>query len=152
MDKVVIGMYGIHVNPVVVKIAMQAKGLNKVVLVSDSSQAAGVGDGAYLRPGNRKIIVKDGVARLESGSLAGSTLKMNQAVRNSVTMLGLSLPEAIQLATLNAAQSLGIQEDYGSLEPGKKADVLIIDKDVNVLATMVDGNIVHTGDQFQPKA
>jgi len=77
-------------------------------------------DGEYIRLGNREIIVKDGIARLGNGSLAGSTLRMNDAVRNAVQELWLSMEDAVPLASTNKARSLGLEKEYGSLEPGKK--------------------------------
>jgi N-acetylglucosamine-6-phosphate deacetylase len=135
-------MDGIHVHPAAGRIAIRSKGLDRVVLISDATQAAGLGDGIYTRPGNRKIIVKDGEARLESGSLAGSTLTMDRAVANAEAFLGLSLDHAIQLASWNAANSLNLP-GRGCLASGYLADVIILDREVHIQATFVSGLKVY---------
>lgn len=133
---------GIHIHPAVARITVRAKGVEKVVLVTDATQAAGKGDGVYVRPGNRVIIVKNGVARLESGGLAGSVLTMNQAVANALHFLGLPFHQAVNLASYNAARSLAIWSK-GALAPGFDADVILIDDEVNVHAAFVAGVRVY---------
>jgi uncharacterized phosphosugar-binding protein len=113
---------GAHVHPAAAKIALRCKGPERIVLVTDSTQAAGLGEGEYIRPGNRKIIVKNGTARLESGALAGSVLSLNQAVANAQRFMGISLPVALALATRVAAESVGLHGRKGSLAAGKDAD------------------------------
>lgn len=132
---------GIHVHPAAARLALRAKGLNRIILITDATQAAGLGDGEYIRPGNRKIIVKDGSAQLESGVIAGSTLTMNRAVANAVKFLGLSLDQAVQIASRTVAESLNLSTK-GSLAPGYDADVILIDDDVRVLAAFVAGRQV----------
>lgn len=109
-----------------------------IVLITDSIQATGLGDGSFVRPGNRRIVVKDHVARLESGSLAGSVLTLNRAVANAVQFLGLSIDQALNLASDNVAKSLGL-ENEGSIKEGNIADIIIHDERMNVLHTIVDG-------------
>lgn len=134
---------GIHIDPVAAKVALRAKGLDKVVLITDATQAAGLGDGVYIRPGNRRITVKDGAARLDSGSLAGSTLTLDRAVRNAVNLLQLPLADAVALATRTAANSLGIGATKGTLAPGKDADIVILGEKLDVRATLVGGMVVY---------
>lgn len=133
---------GFHVHPAAGRIALRCKGLGQLVLVSDATQAAGLGDGIYIRPGNRKIIVKDGAARLESGELAGSTLTLDRAVANAMTFLGLSLDQAVQMASLNAAKSLNLFS-RGCLAPNCVGDVIIFDHEVRIQATFVNGQKVY---------
>jgi N-acetylglucosamine-6-phosphate deacetylase len=135
---------GLHLHPAAVEVVLRSKGLSKVSLVTDAMAAAGVGDGTYTEFGNQKITVKNGAAMLEGGILAGSTLKMNQAVKNAVQMLGLSLDQAIKLASQVVAESLGyqVQAAKGVISPGKDADLLILDDNLNILLTMVGGNVV----------
>jgi len=132
---------GKHLDPRIVKLVVQAKGVEKVILITDSMEAMGKGDGIYIRPGNRKVIVKNGEARLESGSLAGSVLTMDLAVQNAVNLVGLPITAAVRMASFNPADNLGIK-DRGSLEVGKIADVLILDDDLSVETVMIDGEIV----------
>jgi N-acetylglucosamine-6-phosphate deacetylase len=134
---------GIHISAGAAELALRAKGLDRVVLVSDATQAAGLGDGVYIRPGNRKVIVKDGAARLESGALAGSALTQDRAVVNAGEMLDLSPAAALSLAGQTAAGSLGLGASKGTLAPGMDADILVLDPDLNILTTLVAGKVVY---------
>ena len=134
---------GIHVHPLVASLLVQWKGYDRVVLITDATQAAGLADGIYIRPGNRKIIVKNGEARLESGTLAGSVLTMHQAVKNAVKLLHLSLENAVRMASLTAAASLGLADHKGTIEVGKDADLVIMQEDLSILLTLVKGNVVY---------
>jgi len=87
--------------------------------------------------------VKNGISRLESGGLAGSTLTMDKAVRNMVNLVGPSLQEAVIMATINPAKVVGVDNRKGSLEQGKDADFVILDRDLNVCSTIVRGKMVH---------
>lgn len=135
---------GLHLHPAAVEVVLRSKGLSKVSLVTDAIAAAGVGDGTYTGFGNQKISVKNGIATLDGGILAGSTLRMNRAVKNAVQMLGLSLDQAIKLASQIVAESLEyqVQATKGVISPGKDADLVILDDDLNILLTMVGGNVV----------
>jgi N-acetylglucosamine-6-phosphate deacetylase len=139
---------GEHVHPVAVQVAIRAKGLSRIVLVTDATQAAGLKDGVYVRPGDRKIIVQDGAARLESGILAGSVLTLDQAVRNAVHLLGLSLPDAFAIASRIPAESLGLGGLKGSLAPGRDADLLVLSPDLHVLLTLVRGQVAYQDPVF----
>jgi len=132
----------IHVHPVAMKLLVKTKGTNKVVLVTDAIQAAGMPDGKY-KLGKQKVIVKKGVCRLESGELAGSTLTMDEAVRNAMKSVGLPLRTAIKMAAINPAVAISINKNKGSLKPGKDADIVIIDDEVNVYGTIVKGKVVY---------
>jgi N-acetylglucosamine-6-phosphate deacetylase len=132
---------GLHIHPAAARIALRSKGLERIMLVTDATQAAGLGEGVYVRPGNRKIIVKDGAARLESGTLAGSILTMDQAVANAKAFLGISLNQAVQLASRNVAESLHLPAK-GSLAPGYDADVTLFENDIRIKATFVRGQKV----------
>jgi len=81
--------------------------------------------------------------RLSNGVLAGTALSLRRAVLNLVKFTHLSLGEAVQTASLNPARALGLERDFGSLEPGKWADVVLMDRNFNVELTMAGGEIVH---------
>lgn len=134
---------GHHVHPAAAQLVVRAKGWARVVLVSDATQAAGLGDGTYIRPGNRQITVKDGAARLPSGGLAGSVLTMDQAVTNAARWLGVSRNQAIAMASQVAAESLGLRERKGRLAPGYDADFVLLDDDLTVQQTFVHGKRVY---------
>ena len=135
----------IHVHPAAMKLLVRAKGTDKVVLVTDAIQVAGMPEGKYTI-GKKDVIVTNGVCRLESGELAGSTLTMNKAVRNMVKSVGIPLQTAVKMTTINPAVVVNVDKRKGSLEPGKDADIVIIDDDVNVFMTIVKGNIVYQRD------
>lgn len=133
---------GIHVHPVILQMIHRMKGIQKMVLVTDAMRATGLQDGNYDL-GGQEVIVTQGQARLQDGTLAGSVLTMDKAVRNMVIKAGISLYQAIQMATYNPAKCLGIDNQKGSLEPGKDADLVILNQDLEAELTMVSGNIVY---------
>lgn len=133
---------GIHLHPVAMKILTQVKEIEKIVLITDAMRAASEPDGTYNLGGQEVTVVK-GQARLKDGTLAGSVLTMNKAVCNMVDKVGVSLTEAIRMATINPARCLGVESKKGSLEPGKDADIVILNKKLKVELTMVKGRIVY---------
>ena len=133
---------GIHVHPAAVRLVARAKGYNRICLVTDAISAAGLSDGAYTL-GGLPVSVRDGVARLPDGTLAGSTLTMDRAVKNFMEFTGCSLLEAVRCATLNPARLLGIDDRKGSLEVGKDADLVIFDEDLTVHYTILGGEVVY---------
>ncbi|MEM3562944.1 MAG: N-acetylglucosamine-6-phosphate deacetylase [Candidatus Jordarchaeaceae archaeon] len=132
----------IHVHPEAVRLLTKVKDPSLIVLVTDSIMAAGMPDGEY-RLGSRRVTVKNGVCRLKSGSLAGSTLTMDVAIRNTMQATGLPLQVVLGMATVNPARVIGVHDRKGSLAPGKDADITIIDSEVNIYATMVKGKMVY---------
>jgi N-acetylglucosamine-6-phosphate deacetylase len=135
----------IHVHPAMVKLLVRAKGLLRTVLITDAMRAAGMPDGEYDL-GGQQITVKNGEARLPAGNLAGSTLTMERAVRNVMRAADLSLPEALRLASLTPAESIGLAGRKGRLAPGWDADIVLLDEQVNVALTMVGGQVVYGGE------
>jgi N-acetylglucosamine-6-phosphate deacetylase len=134
---------GVHLHPAVVDMVVRLKGADRAVAITDAISGAGMPDGEY-ELGGQKIVVKEGAVRLPDGTLAGSALTLDQAVRNIVEFTVASLPEAIQMATLTPARSIGVADRKGSLEPGKDADIVILDDDLDVLKTMVGGEVVYS--------
>ena len=133
---------GIHLHPAIVDMVVRLKGPERAVAITDAISGAGMPDGDY-ELGGQAIVVKEGAVRLPDGTLAGSALTLDQAVRNIVEFTVAPLPEAIQMATLTPARSIGVADCKGSLEPGKDADIVILDDDLNVLKTMVGGEVVY---------
>ncbi len=133
---------GIHIHPIVLKILTKIKEGEKVVLITDAMRAAGLKEGTYDL-GGQEVIVTKGQARLKDGTLAGSVLTMDKAVKNMVNKIGIQLPKAIQMASFNPAKCLGIDDRKGSLEPGKDADIVILNKNLEAELTIVAGKIVY---------
>ena len=133
---------GIHIHPIVLKILTKIKEGEKIVLITDAMRAAGMPEGVYDL-GGQEVTVKKGRARLKDGTLAGSVLTMDKAVKNMVTKVGIPLPKAIQMASYNPAKSIGIDDKKGSLEPGKDADIVILNKNLETELTIVAGKIVY---------
>jgi N-acetylglucosamine-6-phosphate deacetylase len=130
---------GIHVNFAAAKILLKAKGKDKVILITDSLEAAGLENGKYLL-GNQDVYVKDGEARLIDGTLAGSIVSMNVAVRNAYRHLGLTLNEAVNLASYNPAKNLN-EEKLGEIAVNKYADIIFFDEDINIKNVMIKGKM-----------
>jgi N-acetylglucosamine-6-phosphate deacetylase len=133
---------GVHVHPAALRMALHCKKGDGLILVTDAISAAGLGDGDY-RLGGLEVTVKGGVARLKAnGQLAGSTLTMIRAFRYMVREIGLSLPQASRLASLNPALRLGIERQTGSIAPGKRADLLLLSPDLEISRVWVRGRRV----------
>lgn len=130
----------IHVHKGLYKGLYRVLGHENLVLVTDCMRAGGLEDGIYDL-GGQEVKVADHSARLTSdGSLAGSVLKMNEALQNVYQATELSRVEVVRLATLNPARVLGLEAEIGSIVRGKKADLLVMNEAFDVIKTFVDGN------------
>lgn len=130
-----------HLHDIAVKIALRMKGYDRIILVSDSMMAAGLEDGEYIL-GGQKVIVKSGKPRLESGNIAGSTLDLKTAVYNMTKYLQVPINDAVKMASLNPAKAIGMGDELGSIEIGKKADLLLFDEDIDMKMVCLGGNIL----------
>ncbi|MCD7808319.1 MAG: N-acetylglucosamine-6-phosphate deacetylase [Erysipelotrichaceae bacterium] len=130
---------GIHVSYPAAKILLKMKGTDKLILITDSLEAAGLENGTY-RLGTYDVYVKDGEARLADGTLAGSVLALNVAVKNAYQNLDLTLNEAVKLASYNPAQSLH-EEKLGEIKIGNYADIIFFDDDINIKNVMIKGQM-----------
>ncbi|AYF53465.1 N-acetylglucosamine-6-phosphate deacetylase [Clostridium botulinum C] len=131
----------IHVHKAVLKMLLNIKGKDNVILITDSMEAGCMQDGTW-ELGGQKVIVKNNSARLESGSLAGSVLTLNTAIKNILSSTDLTLNEAVNLATLNPAKELKISNKKGSIDINKDADLVIFNENLDVKYTIIEGNIV----------
>lgn len=130
---------GHHLHDAAVELAFQAAGHTRVSLITDAMSAAGAGDGRY-QLGSLAVRVVDGVARLEDGgSIAGSTLTMDAAFRRAVLVNGISLERAAVAASGTPARVLGLDDLVGSLEVGKRADLVVLDDRLTVAGVMARG-------------
>jgi len=132
---------GIHVHPQMLKFACETKTPEKVSLISDSVLPTGLGDGDYEIWGE-KICVRHGKTENERGSIAGSVITMLDAVR-LMLKIGINETDIAKMASSNPAKVLKIEKDYGSIEVGKRADLVAIDKDGNIRLTIIGGNVTH---------
>jgi len=131
---------GVHLAPEMIRLAFKTVPVERLVLVTDSIAASHLGDGDYDL-GGLHTTVSDGVARLPDGTLAGSTLTFDQALRTALEASGLMLPDIIATTAYNQARSLGIPG--GRLETGDPADITLLDGELNVRAVFVDGELLY---------
>jgi N-acetylglucosamine-6-phosphate deacetylase len=129
---------GVHVEDAAMRILLQTKGIDRVILVSDGTAATDMPDGKYTL-GTFEVNVSGGVCRNSEGKLAGSTLTLDRALRNIVA-LGVPLPDALRMLTLNPARLLGLEEKKGVLRPGGDADIVLVDENLRVRSVWARGS------------
>ena len=130
-----------HINPGLYSIVAKVKG-DKMVLITDCTRAGGMPDGEYDL-GGQPIFLKGIECRLADGTIAGSVLKLNHAVRNVLANTTLPVNEVFKMASLNPATSIHAADRIGSLEEGKDADIIIVDNEINVLRTIKKGRTIY---------
>ncbi len=129
---------GVHIHPSVIRATFRMYGSDRIVLISDSMEATGLDDGEYTL-GGQAVTVCGNQARLADGTLAGSVTNLMNCVRFAVKTAGIPLGDAIKCATVNPAKSIGIYDTVGSLAPGKVADIILLDSQLNII------RIIHHG-------
>jgi N-acetylglucosamine-6-phosphate deacetylase len=129
---------GYHVHPAMCRLALAAKGVDRILAITDGTGGSGLAVGTTATLGGRPITVREQAAFLDDGTLAGSTLTMDRAFRNLVELMGASIVDAARLCSTSAARALGL-DGLGVLEPGAMADVVVIDQDFGVRRTIVGG-------------
>jgi N-acetylglucosamine-6-phosphate deacetylase len=140
---------GVHLHPAVVRLLVKAKGIERTILISDAISAAGLSDGEY-ELGGHLVTVSKGIARIRAGNLAGSTLTLDQALRNVMDYAELSLPEALPMATSVPAEAMG-WKTKGKLVPSAAADVILLYADLQVERTIVAGATVYERPNHSPR-
>ncbi len=135
---------GLHVHPAALRLAALCKGPAKTVLVSDGVKPAGLPDGEYTLRG-RRVTLRDGLAWLPGGVIAGSTIRLNDAVRVMVEEAGFSVSEAVQMASTTPARVLRLAPSKGRLTEGSDADITVMDWRFNIEETIVGGETVYRG-------
>ena len=133
---------GVHLHPGIVKIIVNAKSVDKVILITDSIRGAGLPDGDYENKG-QKFSVRAGIARTPEGGLSGSTLTMDAALKNAMKFTGKPLEEVLSMATSVPAQAMGISVNKGNVVVGGDADLVLLNQELYVEKTLVGGNIVY---------
>ena len=117
---------GHHVHPAAVRIAFSIFGEDRVCLISDAMMACGMSDGEY-ELGGQKVTVKDGLATLASGTIAGSATPLTESFRRAVVKFGIPVESALRAATDNPSRVLGLEDEIGSIRVGKRADLTLLD-------------------------
>lgn len=130
---------GIHIHPSVVRATFQMMGADRMILISDSMRATGMQDGQYTLGGLDVKVVGRLATLVSDGAIAGSATNLMDCMRTVVKKMELPLETAVACATINPARSLGVEEQYGSLETGKKAHVVLLDQDLELKAVIKDG-------------
>ncbi|WP_203636909.1 N-acetylglucosamine-6-phosphate deacetylase, partial [Thermobrachium celere] len=133
----------VHVHPEALRLLLKIKGTDKVVLITDSMRAGCMDEGVYDL-GGQKVYVDKTSARLEDGTLAGSILTLNKAVYNVKNRLGINIVDAVKMASLNPAKVIKEDSRIGSIEIGKKADLIIFNENMDIKLTIIEGEIVFT--------
>jgi N-acetylglucosamine-6-phosphate deacetylase len=131
---------GIHLDPFMLRLLLKTKGVRGIALISDAIAAAGKGDGDYDIWGET-ISVKDGRTANAAGSIAGSVISMLDAVR-LLHSLGVPYLDLARMASSNPARLLNLDHECGSIEPGKRADLVALDQHSNVALTLIGGRSV----------
>lgn len=129
---------GIHIHPGMIRTAFSIYGEDRIILISDSMEATGMPDGTY-NLGGQSVIVKGNLATLKDGTIAGSATNLMDCVRYAVKEAGIPLKTAIKCAAVNSAKSIGVFDTYGSLDAGKAANFVLLDKDLNLKGVYVNG-------------
>ena len=130
---------GFHIHPAALRIAFRMLGEDGSVIISDSMRAAGHHDGEYDL-GGQTVYVRDGKALLADGTIAASTSNVYEELKN-VLSFGIPMKQAIKSATINPARAIRVDDKTGSVEEGKNADILVVDKDMNIKLVVVRGEI-----------
>ncbi|WP_028129211.1 N-acetylglucosamine-6-phosphate deacetylase [Selenomonas sp. AE3005] len=130
----------VHSHPMAQRLLYRAKGGHNIVLITDSLRACGLGDGPS-ELGGQEVFVKGELATLKDGTIAGSVATMNRCVKIFWENTGAQLPQIIEMVTKTPAQDLSLYEEIGSLESGKRADIVIFDEDVQVKQTIIGGRL-----------
>lgn len=133
-----------HISPDLFGLVAKVKGDN-LILITDCTRAGGLEDGEYTL-GGQPIFVKGIECRLADGTIAGSVLKLNNAVRNMREHTSLPLEQIVRMASINAARCIGLDKTKGSLEAGKDADIILADESFAVSETIIAGEIVWTAE------
>ncbi|MCA1033770.1 N-acetylglucosamine-6-phosphate deacetylase [Bacillus infantis] len=133
---------GVHVRPEMIKLALNSKGMDGMVLITDSMRAKCLKNGTYDL-GGQDVTVKDGMALLEDGTLAGSILRMKDSLKNMTKFADITLAEAVKLASENPAKQLKVFDRKGSIAEGKDADLTVLNENMDIVLTICRGKVAY---------
>lgn len=129
---------GVHIQPGAVRAAFRLFGPERMILISDSMMAVGLDDGEY-ELGGQPVHVKGRLATLASGTIAGSATNLFDCMKTACLQMGLPIETVIRCATYNPARSIKVLEDYGTIEPNKKASLIVMDREFNIKGILLRG-------------
>lgn len=130
---------GIHIHPSIVRATFQMMGADRMILISDSMRATGMPDGQYTLGGLDVKVVGRLATLVSDGAIAGSATNLMDCMRTVVKKMGIPLETAVACATINPAKSLGVEDQYGSIEKGKKANIVLLDSELELRGVIKDG-------------
>lgn len=134
-----------HLHPAMYDLVARTKPWEKIVLVTDAVRAAGMPPGKYESEGHGKVIVlQEGKVTLENGTIAGSALTANVAIKNFQAQVKCPMHKAVQLFTVNPAKVLGLENQLGEIAASRKADIVLFDDDYRIHRTLIDGKSVYS--------
>ncbi len=132
---------GIHIHPATVRATFKMLGANRIVLISDSMRATGMPDGRYTLGGLEVNVKAKKAVLVSDGAIAGSAYNLMDCFRTAVLQMHIPLTDAAACATINPAKCLGIDDKFGSIEPGKKADLILLDEALNLKTVIKNGEV-----------
>ena len=132
---------GVHIHPAMVRLAFALFGDDRMILISDSLRACGLGDGEY-ELGGQQFFVNGNRATIANGSLAGSVSDVMACMRTAVRTMGIPLTSAVKAATVNPARALGLDGKLGAIAPGYQADAVVLDRDLNIKHVVLRGKAI----------
>lgn len=144
MCEVISDELGVHVNPTLIKIILRCKGVQNIMLITDSAFMTGYPPGVYTLQDGRKAILKEGddtVRILENNDLLGSVMTMNMAVKNFINHTGVKIEQAVQMATFNPARVINLSHKKGEIKEGMDADITVFNEKFEIKLTIVEGEI-----------
>lgn len=139
---------GVHLHPAIVKLILKMKGKDKLVLITDAMRATCLTNGVYDL-GGQQVTVKENRATLADGTLAGSVLRMPQAIKNMLQFTQCDFSDAIKMASENPAKVLGIFDKKGSIAIGKDADLVVLNEHLDVVMTICGGRVVYRSSEIR---
>lgn len=137
---------GVHVHPALLDLVYRAKGVDRVALVTDAMSPVGAEDTSELQLEGMRIEVRDGACYTPDGTLAGSALSMDRAVRLMHQEAVVPLIDCVRMATATPAEALGMQDEIGALKPGARADIVVCDRELNVWRVFVGGELAYSAE------
>ena len=131
----------VHIHPAVVRATFTMMGADRMILISDSMRATGMPDGTYTLGGLDVSVNGNRATLVDGGALAGSVTNLMDCMRTVVKVMEIPLETAVACATANPARCLGVYDTYGSITEGKKADIVLLDEDLELKMVIKDGQL-----------